>query len=146
VRQTVVRDLLTLVLQHPRLAHIAHDVESLKELDAPGIGLLVDVIHTVVQSSGLTTAGLLERFRGHEHHRHLEKLAARAHITAEDRLEDDFRWLLTRLKVQLVDQRINELKDRSRQQEAQDGRASESVKKQLDTLLKTKRELQIRGP
>jgi DNA primase len=146
IRQSPVRELLTLVLQYPKLAHIAHDVDELKELDAPGIELLVHVIHTVMESTGLTTAGLLERFRDHEHHRHLEKLAARAHITGEDQLEAEFRWLISRLKLLLVDQQIDSLKSRSSEQEARDGRASESVKRQLDTLLKTKRELQIRGP
>ena len=146
VRQSPVRELLTVVLQHPRLAHIAHDVDELKELDAPGINLLAEVIHTVIDNTGLTTAALLERFRDHQHHQHLEKLAARSHMTDEDRLEEEFRWLMTRLRLRLVDQQIDRLKDRSREQEARDGRASESVKKQLDTLLKTKRELQIRGP
>jgi len=145
VRQSPVRELLTLVLQHPRLAHIAHDIDELKELDTPGVELLIDVVHTVIEAHGLTTAGLLERFRDHAHHRHLEKLAARAHITGEDQLEESFRWLLSRLRLQLVDQRINALKDQSREQEAREGRASDSVKRQLDTLLKTKRELQVRG-
>lgn len=50
------------------------------------------------------------------------------------------------MRLQLVDRRINELRERSTEQEARDGRASESVKKQLDNLLKTKRDLQIRNP
>jgi len=146
VRQSPVRELLSLVLGHPRLAHIAHDVDELRELDTPGIELLVEVVHTVLNSHGLTTAGLLERFRDHEHHPHLEKLASRAHITDEDRLEGEFRWLMSRLNLKLVDQRIDALKARSRAEEARDGRASDAVKRQLDTLLKTKRELQLRTP
>lgn len=146
VKRSPVRELLALVLQHPELAHIAHDTEELKQLQAPGIELLTEVIQTAIDTSGLTTAGLLERFRDHEHHRHLEKLAARAHITGEDRIEEELRWLITRLRVQLVDRRIEALKERSKEQEAREGRASESVKKQLDTLLKAKRELQTRGP
>jgi len=146
VRQSPVRELLTLVLQHPRLAHIAHDVDELRELEVPGIDLFVEVVHTVTGAGGLGTAGLLERFRDHEHHRHLEKLAARAHISDEDRIENEFRWLINRLRLQLVDQRIDALRERSRDEESRDGRASESVKKQLDSLLKTKRDLQIRNP
>ncbi len=146
VRQSPVRELLTLVLQYPRLAHIAHDVDELRELDVPGIELFTEVVHTVTGSTGLTTAGLLERFRDHQHHRHLEKLASRAHITGEDQLEDEFRWLINRLRLHLVDQRIDALRERSRNEEARDGRASETVKKQLDSLLKNKRDLQIRNP
>lgn len=146
VRQSPVRELLTLVLQYPKLAHIAHDVDELRELEIPGIDLFTEVVHTVTGATGLTTAGLLERFRDHEHHRHLEKLASRAHITGEDRLEDEFRWLIGRLRLQLVDQRIDALRERSRDEEARNGRASETVKKQLDSLLRTKRDLQIRNP
>ncbi len=146
VRQSPVRELLTLVLQYPKLAHIAHDVDELRELEIPGIDLFTEVVHTVTGATGLTTAGLLERFRDHEHHRHLEKLASRAHITGEDRLEDEFRWLIGRLRLQLVDQRIDALRARSRDEEARNGRASETVKKQLDSLLRTKRDLQIRNP
>jgi DNA primase len=130
VRQTAVRDLLTLVLQHPRLAHIAHDVEELKELDAPGIGLLVDVIHTVVESSGLTTAGLLERFRGHEHHRHLEKLAARAHVTGEDQGEQEFRACLGRLRWEFAKRKVEKLEAEISREIKEYGKASDAKRRE----------------
>lgn len=73
-------------------------------------------------------------------------LAGRAHITSEDRREDEVRRLINRLRLQLVDQRIDALRERGRNEEARDGRASESVKRQVDCLLKNKRDLQIRNP
>jgi hypothetical protein len=67
---------------------------------------------------------------------HLEKPAARAHITGVDRREDEGRRLTNRLRLQLVDQRIDALQGRGQNEEARDRRASETFKKQLESVLK----------
>jgi DNA primase len=72
---SVVRRAITLVLHHPEAA-IHLDLERLAGIRRPGIDLLRDLIETVQSEPDITMAGLLERWRHHDHGRHLGKLAA----------------------------------------------------------------------
>jgi DNA primase len=109
VRQSPVRELLTLVLQYPKLAHIAHDVDELRELEIPGIDLFTQVVHTVTETTGLTTAGLLERFRDHQHHQHLQKLVSRSQIHGQSGAAAAFRASLNRLRWELAARKVETL-------------------------------------
>ena len=73
-----------MLLNHPS-AGGALNAEKLSGLSRPGIDLLHDLIETVQSEPNITTAGLLERWRHDDAHRHLGKLAA-----AEMPDEDDF--------------------------------------------------------
>ncbi len=113
-RTSLVRLALALVLQEPRLARIAHDSDELHGLDLPGIELLLNVIHLVTEHSGLTTAAILERFRGTEHLDHLEKLAVWDHMIDHERVEDEFRAVLARLHERFRQQQVETLLQKSR--------------------------------
>ncbi len=83
-RPSVVRRAITLLLNNPQ-AGDKLDVEKLAGVNRPGVGLLHKLIETVQEEPHITTAGLLERYRGDEQGRHLGKLAA-----VELPEEDDF--------------------------------------------------------
>jgi len=108
-QKSPVRQLLMLLLQHPRLARLAEDVDALRELDIPGVALLAEVVDAARADSGTSTAGLLERFRRHEHHRHLEKLAFEGHIHSEAECEEEFRGLMDWLRWRRAVRRVEEL-------------------------------------
>jgi len=79
---SIIRRAITLILQHPGAAeHV--DIEKLAGVSKPGSQLLHDLIETVQAEPGITTAGLLERFRADEEGRHLGRLAA-AELPASD--------------------------------------------------------------
>jgi DNA primase len=141
VRQSPVRELLTLVLQHPRLAHIAHDVDELRELELPGIDLFAQVIHTVTATTGLTTAGLLERFRDHEHHQHLQKLVSRGQGYGDSGAENAFRATLNRLRWELVAKKVEGLEMEMHQRLANGEKIDDSLRKQHSELTRLREQL-----
>lgn len=71
---SIVRRAITLVLHHPPAAHLI-DIEKLSGVSKPGSDLLHDLIETIQAEPNMTTAGLLERWRGHELGIHLGTLA-----------------------------------------------------------------------
>jgi DNA primase len=72
---SIVRRAISLLLNNPDAADKL-DVEQLAGVERPGTELLRDLIETVQAEPNMTTARLLERWRGHEEGRHLGKLAA----------------------------------------------------------------------
>ncbi len=131
MRKSLVRVALALLLQHPRLARIAGDVDALRALESvPGIDLLAQVVHTVTEHPGLSTAALMERFRGTAHAVHLEKLSVWDHMIPEDHVETEFRATLGRLQAQLQNQQTQVLLEKSR-----NGPLSDQEKAELRELL-----------
>lgn len=121
MRKSLVRVTLALLLQHPRLARIAGDVDALRALESvPGIDLLAQVVHTITEHPGLSTAALLERFRGTEHAVHLEKLSIWDHMIPDDHVETEFRATLAKLQARLRDQQTQWLLDKSRSEPLND--------------------------
>jgi len=74
-RKTPVREALALVLQHPELATRISNTAEVAGLDVKGADTLAQLLEMAAQSPNLTTAGLLERWRGQAEHPHLERLA-----------------------------------------------------------------------
>ncbi len=128
---TLVRSALALLVQHPRLARIAGEVDPLRALELPGIELFTDVVDAVIQHPGMTTATLLERFRNTDEGRHLEKLAVWDHLIEEDQIEEEFRALVARLGERLREQRTDALLAKSRSTDL-----SEAEKSELKALLR----------
>jgi len=73
-KPSVLRRAITLLLHYPQAAQDL-DVEQLADLQRPGAGLLRDLIENVQAEPGITTAGILERWRHHADGQHLSKLA-----------------------------------------------------------------------
>lgn len=113
---------LALVIQRPKLARIAHEVDMLSALNAddPETTLLHDVVHAVTEHPGLNTAALLERFRDSERRSELETLAAWSHMIEDEELEDEFRGILQRLKQRAQDAQASRILEAAKRRKLND--------------------------
>ena len=90
------RKAITLLVQHPELAAESGDVEELRDSDLPGAPLLAELVALLADRPNLTTAAIVERYRGRDSARHLSSLAA-AHLDLREGLDQEFRDCLRRL-------------------------------------------------
>jgi len=106
---SLVRHAISLLVQNPSLAHGVDGPEDLQGLDLPGLNLLCDLLSVAGERDKISTATLLEHFRGNEHHGHLEKLATEQHMVEDGALIREFQDTLLCLKVQRVEQTLDRL-------------------------------------
>ena len=106
-----VRNAITLLLQHPRLAALVEDPARLAPLRQPGITLLLELLEVLHQQPNLNSSALLERWRGREEERHLATLMRQELLlnAEQDDLETEFLGALDSLYQQLLRQREQEL-------------------------------------
>jgi DNA primase len=96
---SVVRMAMALLLQHPKLAASTPDLHELRDPQLPGLSLFLEVLGVLKEAPGLTTAGVLEHFRGHEQEPVLMRLAAWQHPALEpEGVEAEYQGVLEQLK------------------------------------------------
>jgi DNA primase len=105
------RHAITLLLQHPELAASAGDAQRFAVLQQPGIALLIELLELLQGNPHLSTAALLEHWRGREEERHLFTLAQQELLldAEQDDLEKEFLGAVHGLEQQLLLQRHQEL-------------------------------------
>ena len=101
------RKAITLLVQHPELAAESGDVEELRNSALPGAPLLAELVELLADHPDLTTAAIVERYRGRDSARHLASLAA-AHLDLREGLDREFRDCLRRLVQQSRKRRNDE--------------------------------------
>jgi DNA primase len=111
-RLSAVATVISLLVQQPRLAAVAGEFPDLFRLEAPGMDLMAAAMDVARAHPDIGSAALVERFRGSEHHRNLEKLAAWDHKVPGDELEIFFRDALSRLDARRLRQEIDQLRGR----------------------------------
>ncbi|MGH8262902.1 MAG: toprim domain-containing protein, partial [Steroidobacteraceae bacterium] len=74
-RRNLVRQAITLTLHHPYAAASIADPDALRDVDRPGIELLIELLKVAAAVPKSTLAGLLERWRDRPEGTHLAKLA-----------------------------------------------------------------------
>lgn len=131
VRRSLVRLGLSLLIQKPELAIKAGDVSELQNLEVPGIQLLIEVAQLAQQHRDMTSASILERYRGTEHHKHLEKLAIWDHMIPKESLDQEFEAVLRQLTEQWTAQQATQLLHKTH--------LSASEKSRLRELLQNRR-------
>ena len=131
VRKSLVRLGLSLLIQRPELATKAGDVNELQHLELPGIELFIEVALLAQQHSDMTAAALLERYRGTEHHKHLEKLAIWDHMIAAEDLDQEFDAVMHQLRERWTAQQATQLLHKAH--------LSDSEKSRLRELLQYRR-------
>ena len=97
---------------------------------------MLELIECLRAQPGMTTGGLVERFREHEAGAAIAKLASAADPPSGGALGEEFLDCLERLRRTPMEHRFQELRERDRE-----GRLSESEKRELRTLL----EARVRG-
>jgi DNA primase len=100
-RPTPIRVAIALLLDNPHLAKAADNLDdSWKRWDAPGIGLLAELLEIIRSQPTLNKAALLERWRNSEHFAHLNKLAEYSFNLPEMDQETELRDALIKLNSQ----------------------------------------------
>ena len=101
---------ISVLVQRPQLATGLDLPTAVVEAQAdPGVQLLTKVHGLARENPQLTTASLIERFRGDEQQPTLEKLASRNHLVDDDGLEIFLAETLATLASQSIDDTIAEL-------------------------------------
>ena len=101
---------ISVLVQRPQLAAgLDLPTAVVDTQDDPGVQLLTKVHGLSRENPQLTTASLIERFRGDEQQPTLEKLASRNHLVDDDGLEIFLAETLATLASQSIDDTIAEL-------------------------------------
>ena len=101
---------ISVLVQRPQLAAgLDLPAAVVDTHDDPGVQLLTKVHGLARENPQLTTASLIERFRGNEQQPTLEKLASRNHLVDDDGLEIFLAETFATLASQSIDDRIAEL-------------------------------------
>ncbi|KGQ70713.1 DNA primase [Chelonobacter oris] len=130
IKQTPMRLLIALLLQHPKLVENIPDLDSLHELQDPGFKLFYELAQLCRERLGLTTGQILEYWRGKENSKHLEILAVWDHLISDENVEKTFADNLSYLYNQLIEKRMELLIAKDRNQSL-----SLDEKKELAQLL-----------
>ena len=110
VRLTPVRQAIAVLLARPDVGLTVTDLARLRGLDAPGMGLLCNLLEIVHAHPNLNTASLWERIRDTEYAPHLHKLMQWLPTPEESAImERLFQDAVNRLLRRADEQRIDEL-------------------------------------
>ena len=121
---------ISVLVQRPQLATDLNLPTTVVDTqDDPGVQLLTKVHGLARENPQLTTASLIERFRGDEQQPTLEKLASRNHLVDDDGLEVFLAEILATLASQSIDDAIADLLHLASEREL-----SEIEKQQLGEL------------
>jgi DNA primase len=105
---------IALLLRHPELGRLDPLEDGWRELRAPGISLLRDLLELIRAEPNLTTGMVIERWRGSEHEPHLERLLRLDLPGGASGPETEFRDALARLERQFRDQETERLLSKAR--------------------------------
>ncbi|NND81308.1 MAG: DNA primase [Gammaproteobacteria bacterium] len=130
---TVIRRIISLLLQHPHLGRELGTDHGLEKLQIRGIELLLQLVEQCQQNE-VNTASLLERHRQESHFAALEKLAAHDHLIEAEDLATAFGGLLVQLRGEAAEAELERLLDKARHEGLQP-----DEKQQLNELLNARK-------
>jgi DNA primase len=132
---TPVRLVIHALLHQPQLASEASATQFLHELDLPGLPIIRELLENIHQNPNLSTAALLERWRGREEETHLHRLMEWSPPGGEDLdLSPLFHDAMGQLQRRHNDQRLELLLHK-----AEHSVLDDAEKKELRTLLTTQK-------
>ncbi|MDA7746287.1 DNA primase [Psychromonas sp.] len=114
---TPMRLAISLLLQHPQMAYQLAEIPEFKEMDIPGLTLLNTLLEICRETPHLSTGLLLEHWREQPQEKQLIALATWKHQVQEDKYEEVFFDILDNFLSMHLTQRIEFLKQKSRQGE-----------------------------
>jgi DNA primase len=135
MRLTPMRRAIAIILQNPAIAQDAPDLNFLRQLPIKGGELLIELTEHALNKPDITTAQLLERWRGRPESEALNKMAG-LDLEFDDRVDAagyslEFNDILTRFVEQLLQQRFDELNTKSLT-----GKLSLEEMREMDLLIK----------
>ncbi len=132
-KRSLVRAAIALLLQQPSLAASLEGHHAIAGLRLPGIELLLELLDLVQQRPDISTGALLQHFDGREEQAALHRLAALDLPGDEASWAQELHDAITQLEKQLLQQRLDELQAKQRQQGLDD-----TDKYELRELLKAR--------
>lgn len=114
---TPMRRAIGLLLQYPNLARVMPDAPELAEANIPGITLLLSLQQRLLQQADLTTAQLIEQWRGLPEHNILMTLAAWDHQIDPEQLSQEFVDTFHSIEDQYLQQRLEALERKDKLQQ-----------------------------
>ncbi len=135
-KRSLVRAAIAILLQQPSLAINLEGHHAIGGLRLPGIELLLELLDLVEQRPDISTGALLEHFNDREEQASLHRLAAQALPGDETSWAEELQDAIHQLEKQLLQQRLEELQAKQRQQGLDD-----TDKYELRELLKTRASL-----
>jgi len=105
---SLLRNGISMLIQHPSLAALADKPRRFEGLQIPGINLLIELLEFIQANPHLSTGAIIEHWRGTGEGRTLAKLAIQKLIT-QDGLEREFCDTMQRLDQQYLRQRVDYL-------------------------------------
>uniref|UniRef100_A0A486XRA9 DNA primase n=1 Tax=Rheinheimera sp. BAL341 TaxID=1708203 RepID=A0A486XRA9_9GAMM len=114
---TPMRRAIGLLLQYPNLASVMPDAPELAEANIPGITLLLSLQQRLLQQADLTTAQLIEQWRGLPEHSILMTLAAWDHQIEPEQLSQEFVDTFHSIEDQYLQQRLEALERKDKLQQ-----------------------------
>ena len=114
---TPMRLAISLLLQHPQMAYQLAEIPEFKEIQIPGLTLLNTLLEICRDTPHLSTGQLLEHWRGQPEEKQLITLATWKNQVDEDTYEEVFFDILDNFLSLHLTQRIEFLKQKSRQGE-----------------------------
>ncbi|WP_269792682.1 DNA primase [Stenotrophomonas sp. Iso1] len=132
-KRSLVRAAIAILLQQPSLAMNLESHHAVGGLRLPGIELLLELLELVQQRPDISTGALLEHFNEREEQTALHKLAAMDLPGDEASWAQELQDAINQLEKQLLQQRLDELQDKQRQQGLDD-----TDKYELRELLKAR--------
>lgn len=124
---SLIRIAIALLLQQPNLANEVEIGDELRELELPGMGLLLRLIEIVQSQPHISNSALLERWRDTKEGKHLFKLSTWDPMVPEGGERDEFLGAIDRLRQQRREQRLEKLLAK--------GELSPNEKRELSELL-----------
>ena len=115
IKLTPIRRAIALVLQYPAAAANLPAMPDLAELSTPGMDLLQSLLAQVQRKPDITTAQLLEHWRGHSSARALARLAMADELFAGEHIEQELQDIFVVLINDYLAGHIEMLQQKSRQ-------------------------------
>ncbi|MBP6534624.1 MAG: DNA primase, partial [Arenimonas sp.] len=127
----LIRAIITLLLQNPKLGVSLPTPLGFEQLNQPGVSLLLELLELIRSRPEITSASLLEAFEQHADTLALQKLVLLDVPGDEASLRQEFSDALEQLQKQYRQQRLSEL----RQQMAQQGLSGDETRELRELLL-----------
>ena len=113
LKLTPLRRAIALVLQYPAAAARLPEMPALEELSLPGMELLLALLAMVRKQPNMSTAQVLEHWRGHASEAALSKLAMAENAFAGDNIEQELQDIFVVLINEYLAKRIELLQQKS---------------------------------
>ena len=134
-RPSLVRQAITLLLQCPELAAETGEVALFSGLEQRGMPILLKILEQLNERPGLSTAALLENWRGTRYADHLAELVARDGLHDRDAMSHEYRDIIDTMCRRYLDQELQNLSTKPHND------WTESDRERMQALLQAKREL-----